>query len=47
MGGGGGFLLSSRILGETGVIAGLVGIVKHIVVTKGDGTHVVPPCELA
>ena len=27
--------------------SGLVGIVKHIVVTKGDGTHVVPPYELA
>ena len=33
--------------GETGVIAELVGIVEHIVVTKGDGTHVVPPYELA
>ena len=28
-------------------MAGLVGIVEHIVVTKGDGIHVVPPYELA
>ena len=31
---------------NTGAIAGLVGIAKHIVVTKSDGTHVLPPWEL-